>query len=56
MVMTDDEFGFFMAAGSYPNGPVLALLPSHLFLFAFAFLFELKKLLLVIFSEAHVSE
>jgi hypothetical protein len=31
MVMADDLF--FMAAGFYPNEPVPALLPSHLFLF-----------------------
>jgi hypothetical protein len=37
IVMADedvDEVGFFMAAGFYPSGPVIALLPSHLFLFA----------------------
>ena len=34
MVMADDGFdGFFMAAGFYPIELVLALLPSHLFLF-----------------------
>jgi hypothetical protein len=29
-----DEFDLFMAAEFHPSGPVLALLPSHLFLFA----------------------
>ena len=35
MVMADDLVVLvFMAAGSYHIGPVLALLPSHLFLLA----------------------